>query len=285
MQETVRSSPDKTKERSTLGSYLKEARKEKQMSIEDLSYLTKISQDILRHIENDQFQLLPKGLFVKGFIRSICNTLELDIKLIQKKIRTYDEKSLHSMKASRNRRSPALSQFKKIFLISIGVVVVTVLMFVYPPSFKKSKKPPYSVMIKKKQSKKIGTPPIPIKKTQTTEVFNNKFAKVATVPQKILPSIESSQSVSVFKEKSSELKLHVKHPGKFRIKIDGKNPVIKQYKTGIWTMTFKKKLELLVYDASTVKIFYHQKFIGTLGRKGKIRRISFYQKNTPLKLF
>lgn len=57
----------------TAGSLLKEARESSSYSLEELSKRTKIREDYLRAIEEDSYDGLPSGPFVRGFLRSFAH--------------------------------------------------------------------------------------------------------------------------------------------------------------------------------------------------------------------
>ena len=63
----------------TLGQFLKREREFRRMTLEDLSRLSKISPNTLRTIESDQFASLPKGNYIKGFLRAYAVHLGLDL--------------------------------------------------------------------------------------------------------------------------------------------------------------------------------------------------------------
>ena len=60
----------------TVGGYLKKARESKNISIPELSQLTKISELYLKYIENDEFEKLPQGPYIKGYIASYSRLIE-----------------------------------------------------------------------------------------------------------------------------------------------------------------------------------------------------------------
>ncbi len=57
----------------TAGSLLKKAREFSSYSLEELSHRTKIREEYLRAIEEDSYDALPSGPFVRGFLRSFAN--------------------------------------------------------------------------------------------------------------------------------------------------------------------------------------------------------------------
>ena len=62
----------------SVGHCLKHARLDKHMTLEDVSDQTKIPLASLECIENDRFNELPNAIVVKGFIKSVCQVLQMD---------------------------------------------------------------------------------------------------------------------------------------------------------------------------------------------------------------
>lgn len=60
------------------GNKFRKAREKKQFSLDDVSKVLKISSRMLQAIEEEHFDLLPGGVFNKGFIRSYAKHLDLD---------------------------------------------------------------------------------------------------------------------------------------------------------------------------------------------------------------
>ena len=60
------------------GKKFREAREKKDLSYDDVSNVTKISSRMLQAIEDEHFDLLPGGVFNKGFIRAYAKHLGLD---------------------------------------------------------------------------------------------------------------------------------------------------------------------------------------------------------------
>ncbi|WP_214482751.1 RodZ domain-containing protein [Bacillus sp. SM2101] len=65
-----------------LGKRLKEAREEKNISIDDLQKLTKIQKRYLIGIEDGNYDRMPGQFYVRAFIKSYCEAVELDADLI-----------------------------------------------------------------------------------------------------------------------------------------------------------------------------------------------------------
>jgi cytoskeletal protein RodZ len=65
-------------ERETLGSYLKNLRESKGISLREVAKITRVREHILRAIEEDQHHLLPPATYVKGFLLAYAKYLRLD---------------------------------------------------------------------------------------------------------------------------------------------------------------------------------------------------------------
>lgn len=61
-----------------LGDKFRQTRESKKLSLEDVSNVTKINRRMLQAIEDERFDLLPGGVFNKGFIRAYAKHLGLD---------------------------------------------------------------------------------------------------------------------------------------------------------------------------------------------------------------
>jgi cytoskeletal protein RodZ len=61
-----------------IGADLRRARMARNMSVEDISRATKITQTLIRAIESDDFAKLPGGLFTRGYLRAYAREVGLD---------------------------------------------------------------------------------------------------------------------------------------------------------------------------------------------------------------
>lgn len=69
---------DPSAEDNSLGKYLKSIREEKEVTIEELAEVTRIKQHYLEAIEDDRLDDLPTGPYLTLFLKSYCETLEID---------------------------------------------------------------------------------------------------------------------------------------------------------------------------------------------------------------
>ena len=71
------------------GKFLKNERERRNISLEEVSYFTKIKQGHLKAIEEDRYELLPPALYVKGYLNVYAKYLNLDPKDIISQYENY----------------------------------------------------------------------------------------------------------------------------------------------------------------------------------------------------
>jgi len=62
----------------SLGTYLRYERELRQISLEEISQMTRIPLRTLQHIEDDELDRLPGDVFVRGFLKSYARCVGLD---------------------------------------------------------------------------------------------------------------------------------------------------------------------------------------------------------------
>jgi cytoskeletal protein RodZ len=65
-------------EKETLGKYLKNQRESKKISLREVANNTRVRENLLKAIEEDQYHLLPTATYVKGFLLAYAKYLKLD---------------------------------------------------------------------------------------------------------------------------------------------------------------------------------------------------------------
>jgi cytoskeletal protein RodZ len=62
----------------SIGRVLKQEREERRLSIEEVSSTTRIPRKTLECLEEDRFEDLPSGVFVRGFIKAYASAVDID---------------------------------------------------------------------------------------------------------------------------------------------------------------------------------------------------------------
>lgn len=71
------------------GKYLKVERELRNLSLEEVAQFTRIKKHILKAIEEDEYELLPPGIYVKGFLTAYAKYLGLDPKDVILRYQNY----------------------------------------------------------------------------------------------------------------------------------------------------------------------------------------------------
>jgi cytoskeletal protein RodZ len=133
----------------TIGEILKGQRLQHRLSLEDLSKRTRIRQEYLEALENNQFDQLPSAIFVKGYIKTYSNLFGMDYQPLLALLRRDFKESAAGTLVPREFIKPVLKKrqywtpvtlavlcLATIFLTLIGYVGVQWYNIQKPPSLK-----------------------------------------------------------------------------------------------------------------------------------------------------
>jgi cytoskeleton protein RodZ len=117
-----------------VGNSLREARVRQGLEYSDVELATKIRAKYIQALEDDHFELLPSGTYIKGFLRSYAEFLGLDGQLY---VDEYNSRYIADglEEAPRERRQPRIRQeraFERriVLLALLGIAAVTALVIV-----------------------------------------------------------------------------------------------------------------------------------------------------------
>lgn len=128
---------------SGLGDLLKEARKEKGYSLDDLQAITKIQKRYLAGIENEDYSMMPGSFYVRAFIKQYAEAVGLDA---QEMLSLYreNESSVQMKEEEVQRSAPQMTQktgymksgrmsdmLPKIIAALFVIVILAVVVFLY----------------------------------------------------------------------------------------------------------------------------------------------------------
>jgi cytoskeletal protein RodZ len=80
--------------RDSIGDYLKTEREERRLSIEEVSSTTRIPRKTLQSLEEDRFEDLPSGVFVRGFIKAYASAVHINPKEVLERFDQQRPKTL-----------------------------------------------------------------------------------------------------------------------------------------------------------------------------------------------
>ncbi len=86
----------------TIGSYLKSQRERASVSLEQVAMSTKIRQGVLLHLEAEQLEAIPDGVFLRGFVKAYCLAVGADI-----------DRALDILESQTGATTPAVAEFER----------------------------------------------------------------------------------------------------------------------------------------------------------------------------
>jgi cytoskeleton protein RodZ len=115
----------------TLGAYLKTKRESLNISLQEISQVTRIRRSILEAIENNRYDLLPPKVFAQGFIKSYASYLGLDESEVIRRYFDLVEKPDAEVKAAavREPAPPARLSFIIKLIVLAGLFLAAVLLW------------------------------------------------------------------------------------------------------------------------------------------------------------
>jgi hypothetical protein len=98
-------------------------------------------------------------------------------------------------------------------------------------------------------------------------------AKEEIAPEEQVVPVKADKKGAMNSEQVLEFK--VSEAVRVRMEFDGSKTTTKELKPDTYRYTFDSSAEFLIFDASALDISYNGRPIGSLGQKGRVRRISF----------
>ena len=124
-----------------IGTRLKEAREQKNLTLEQLQETTKIQKRYLAAIEDNKFSVLPGKFYAKAFIKEYANAVGIDSKELldqfegtppveeEKKQETEEYTRINQPTRERSRNTGSLLPKITVFLLIIAILVLAVVFY------------------------------------------------------------------------------------------------------------------------------------------------------------
>jgi cytoskeleton protein RodZ len=111
------------------GASFRQARESKGISLDQIATETRISTRFLSAIENEEFQLLPGGIFNRGFVRAFAEKVGLDP---EKAVADYErmaEVRQPEQVPAPPQAAPAAKRQRRLYPIAIGALALVIVVF------------------------------------------------------------------------------------------------------------------------------------------------------------
>jgi len=284
----VEEDSQKEERKLSVGAYLQQERMRKNISLADVSRVTRISLQYLGALERDEFQTLPGPVFARGFLRTYATHIGLDPEKVMKMYEAQMtslvvEKKMERVPSSK-RAEPLGKYILILFIIALGVGIA------FTFFFKKTPAPPSPP-----SSAEISLPQTPLAKTPQPEALakQERESSRALKARKLDRSLERFSGAGPVvsagttegekrKEKRYVLKFKASERTWLRIQADDQpqaEALLQPQETATWTA--QRQFKITIGNAGGVELFFNGISQGPLGQSGQVIHLQLPKEITP----
>lgn len=231
-------------EMETLGKFLKRERELKNISLKEIAINTRIRERLLKAVEEDQYDLLPSPIYVRGFLFAYAKYIGLDPNDV---LFRYDGMIKRESVAEAEPQSQKNSSWDKKYIYGIGGVILICLITSYFIFIRTSQSPVKSISVKQKVEKKLSSSSAQIPKT-------------TSIPEKKPFSIQIKALEKTW----------------VRIQVNGqpeKEMIFNPGEGGSYQAS--NRINLLVGNAGGLDLSLNEKKLGKFGKSGEVVTLIF----------
>jgi cytoskeleton protein RodZ len=265
-----------------LGTSFRKSRESQKLSIDRISVETKINSRFLEAIENERFDLLPGGIFNRGFIRTYAMRLGLDP---DEAIQGY-EKLFRAVEAEPVQQETERVRGKTtkipVYYVALGGLLILVVVFYF---ITRHKEPPLTAA-KPAVKEQPAVPPPPPAPTETPAPESVKAEGLAPapavpvapspVPPTPPPAKPAPAPVPTASNASVVIELQVQEESWFKLSSDGSDVVTGEVLPAGTTRryTAANSMNVSIGNAAGVSLRVNGQPVTRLGRSGQVRNIT-----------
>lgn len=282
---------DLCERRVLFGVDLKNLRESQNLTAQEVAEKTRINMNYIESLEKGEFERLPGKVFGRGFVAALLkhySTAQGDF-VVRYDALWENDGIQNSISDSTKRRlgsnsSQSVSTYfssKKGFRplpVVIGLCLLVGLAGAayivskkggaYFSRFISSEKSTETTAAKQKEASPV------VATNKTTEAPASVSPSAGSVADEEKTPKETITNRIVI-DGQQRLSITVLEPVKIKFESDNGKPVVKDFVAGTYDYSFETSADLLIYDAAAVKISFNGNPLGSLGNKGRIRRIGF----------
>ena len=274
------------------GASFRKARESRNVSLDKIAVETRISTRFLLAIENEQFEVLPGGIFNRGFIRTYAERLGLDpkqsIAAYEKLSRAADQEPVAQEAVIGRGRTTKVPVY---FVAGAGLLI---LVFVFYINGRQSR----SALVTANPPVAEASAPKPEEKPAPEVVANPEpapavpaapiavpVATPATAPPSRTPAAPQAQSAAVSKA-PVVIELEVRETSWIKLAADGTTLVsseILQPGT-VRRYTANNSMDISIGNAGGVTLRVNGQAVSSLGKSGQVRELNITPKTSAASL-
>jgi len=269
----------------TVGQFLRKEREKRNVSLDAVAKVTRITKENLEALEKDDFQVISAPVFVRGFLRNYATFLGLDPKEV---VGRYDSQTdLVPIPEEEEPPPPPPKEekpiFKTLLFLSILLVGVVFSFYYYKKSSGPTSPPPPSAEVAPAPAPGIQPSPskvTPTKgKTPTPAIQPEKGKKP---PDKLQTATTSRPDIDPTKEKRNVLRAVALEKTWLRIIADDNqvsDVLLQPKETSTWTA--HQKFDITIGNAGGVELFFNGTSLGRLGDSGAVLHLVLPKEMRP----
>jgi len=299
--------------RRAFGAELRAEREHRGHTLAGLAQTTRINPNFLEALESGAFEKLPGAVFGRGFIRSVMKSFGADptalltafdalwpttpfksVLEVEIKSRPVNVRRRQLARNLASVRSVVLKGLPHGIILPLAGAVVAVCLITaglratghmgwmrhLSAGRAAMHQGPAKVLVVKPEPQSVATAtPQVMAAAVAKSSTDNASVHPATTPASdpktaaVAPADHATQAPAA--DGNQLLELAVTAPVRVRVQVDGAKSVVKMLAPDTYKFSFAQHAKLLIYDASALKISFNGQPLGSLGGKGRVRRLSF----------
>jgi cytoskeletal protein RodZ len=286
---------------SDFGHYFRELREKSGYTVMRASQATRISLPFIAALEEGDIDKLPGKIFARGFIRNLCriyqaneddvltnfetcfpeqNEDEDTTAALAEEVKKKDLGKLGERRPGEGILGNLTNYFQPIPMMIAGTLMIILIATVYYATREAAPTVPdgeadIALMPQGENQTVEEDEPVPAdEETFTPEAAGQNAESAST-------SADESATEPVSDPNLQSLSFEVKYPVTIKLALDKGEYELKELPEGQHKFTFSEEARLLIYDAAAVDLNYNGKSLGDLGKKGRVRRLSFKKSSQP----
>jgi cytoskeleton protein RodZ len=255
----------------SVGQHLRREREQKNISLESIAKVTRITLQNLEALERDNFHALPAPVFVRGFLRTYAAYLGLDPKKIIEIYQAQMNASAVSQEVEKGPPPRSIQSLAKymiiLFIIALAVGIASYFLLEKTP-IPPPPSPPSSPKISLPQ-----TPPAKLPAPEPRSAEEKESSKELEARKQEINLEKASATEEGEKKNERRYVLKVKATEKTWLRIEADNEhvaeaLLQPQETATWTA--RHQFEIIVGNAGGTEIFLNGVSQGRLGESGQV---------------
>jgi cytoskeleton protein RodZ len=272
----------------TVGQYLRQEREKKNISLEAVAKVTRITQENLEALERDDFRAISASVFARGFLRTYASFLGLD----PKEVLSRYESQVDLLKISPKIKESTPSEngnplFKYVVFLSLIVIGVAIGYYFFQKAPSPPAQPPPLATVPPPPIPTVQPPPPPPPPSPPPpEIASHEAVpeKEKKPTEKLLAAAPITKEEEKPKERRHILKVVTTEKTWLRIKPDDQpliDVLLQPKETVSWSA--RRRFDITIGNAGGVEIFFNGVSQGNLGKPGEVINLVLPKEAGPFK--